>query len=96
LTAAGSEFLLRARALLDDAAEAVTVVQRIGTGQSGIFRVGVTPPAAPVLVPHLRTSLAAVAPDVDLVVARLWLPLLEQASALAGVVALFLISGVGG
>ena len=79
LTEAGSEFLLRARALLDDAAEAVTVVKRISTGQSGTVRVGVTPPAAPVLVPHLRSTLAEVAPNVDLVVARLWLPLLEQA-----------------
>ena len=79
LTEAGSEFLLRARALLDDAAEAVTVVRRIGTGQSGTVRVGVTPPAAPVLVPHLRACVAEAAPEVDLVVARLWLPLLEQA-----------------
>jgi DNA-binding transcriptional LysR family regulator len=81
LTEAGAEFLLRARALLDDAAEAVTVVKRIGTGQSGTVRMGVTPPAAPVLVPHLRATLAEVAPDVDLVVARLWLPLLQQALA---------------
>ncbi|MEU2348737.1 LysR family transcriptional regulator [Modestobacter sp. NPDC049651] len=81
LTEAGSEFLLRARALLDDAAEAVAVVKRIGTGQSGTVRVGVTPPAAPVLAPHLRATLADVAPEVDLVVARLWLPLLEQALA---------------
>jgi len=79
LTEAGVEFLRRARALLDDAAEAVTVVKRIGTGQSGTVRLGVTPPAAPVLAPHLRATLAEVAPDVDLVVARLWLPLLEQA-----------------
>jgi len=79
LTEAGSEFLLRARALLDDAAEAVAVVKRIGTGQSGTVRVGVTPPAAPVLAPHLKATLADVAPDVDLVLARLWLPLLEQA-----------------
>ena len=79
LTEAGSEFLLRARALLDDAAEAVTAVKRMGTGQSGTVRVGVTPPAAPVLVPHLRATLAEVARDVDMVVARLWLPLLEQA-----------------
>jgi DNA-binding transcriptional LysR family regulator len=79
LTEAGSEFLLRARALLDDAAEAVTVVKRIGTGQNGTVRLGVTPPAAPVLVPHLQQTLARAAPDVDLVVARLWLPLLEQA-----------------
>ncbi|HYP46089.1 MAG TPA: LysR family transcriptional regulator [Propionibacteriaceae bacterium] len=79
LTEAGSEFLLRARALLDDAAEAVTAVKRIGNGQSGTVRVGVTPPVVPVLVPHLRATLAEVVPDVDLVVARLWLPLLEQA-----------------
>lgn len=79
LTEAGAEFLLRARALLDDAAEAVAVVQRIGTGQTGTVRVAVTPPAAPVLVPHLKATLATVAPDVDLVVARMWLPLLEQA-----------------
>ena len=81
LTEAGSEFLLRARALLDDAADAVTAVKRIGAGESGTVRLGVTPPAAPVLVPHLQATLAEVAPDVDLVVARLWLPLLEQALA---------------
>src|ERR671917_1037024 len=34
LTEAGSEFLLRARALLDDAAEAVTVLNRISTRRS--------------------------------------------------------------
>ena len=79
LTEAGSEFLLRARALLDDAAEAVSVVKRIGTGESGTVRIGVTPPAVPVLVPHLRATLAEVAPDVELDVARLWLPLLERA-----------------
>ena len=79
LTEAGAEFLVRARSLLDDAAEAVTVVKRIGSGQSGTVRVGVTPPAVPVLMPHLRATLAEVAPDVDLVVAQLWLPLLEQA-----------------
>ena len=79
LTEAGSEFLLRARALLDDAAEAVTAVKRLGNGQSGTVRLGVTPPVMPVLVPHLRVTLAEVAPDVDLVVAPLWLPLLEQA-----------------
>lgn len=79
LTEAGAELLLRARALLDDAAEAATVVQRIGAGEAGTVRVGVTPPAVPVLVPHLQRTLAAAAPDVDVVVARLWLPLLEQA-----------------
>jgi len=79
LTRAGSEFLSRARAVLDDAAEAVSAVRRIGHGESSTVRIGVTPPAAPVLVPHLQATLAEVAPDVDLVVARLWLPLLEQA-----------------
>ena len=79
LTEAGSEFLLRSRALLDDAAEAVTAVKRMGNGESGTVRVGVTPPAVPILVPHLQATLAEVAPDVELVVARLWLPLLEQA-----------------
>lgn len=79
LTEAGAELLLRARALLDDAAEAVTVVQRISSGQTGTVRLGVTPPAVPVLLPHLRATLTEVAPDVDVVVARLWLPLLEQA-----------------
>lgn len=85
LTEAGSEFLLRARALLDDAADAVLAVKRIGDGRSGTVRVGVTPPAAPILVPHLKASLTSVLPHVELVVARLWLPLLEQALALGTV-----------
>lgn len=79
LTEAGAEFLLRAQALLDEADEAVTAVKRLASGQRGTVRLGVTPPAAPILVPHLQATLAAVAPEVTLVVARLWLPLLEQA-----------------
>lgn len=81
LTEAGTELLARSRALLDGAAEAASAVRRIGTGERGTVRVGVTPPAAPVLLPHLQATLAQVAPEIEVVASRLWLPALEQAVA---------------
>ncbi len=79
LTEAGAELLARSRALLDGAAEAASAVRRIGTGERGTVRVGVTPPAAPVLLPHLQATLAEVAPEIEIEPLRLWLPALEQA-----------------
>lgn len=79
LTEAGAELLARSRPLLDGVAEAATAVRRIGAGERGTVRLGVTPPAAPVLLPHLQATLAAVAPEVEVVVSRLWLPALERA-----------------
>jgi DNA-binding transcriptional LysR family regulator len=79
LTEAGRELLGRSTMILDDVAAAAAAVRRIAAGDGGTVRVGITPPVAPVLAPHLRASFAAQAPAVEVVVAQLWLPALVQA-----------------
>jgi DNA-binding transcriptional LysR family regulator len=81
LTSAGQELLPRAVALLADVAAAVAAVRRLAGGHTGTVRLGVTPPAAPVLVPHLLEVFAAQAPEVAVDVQRLWLPALTAALA---------------
>lgn len=81
LTGAGYELLGRAKVILDDLAAAKAAVRRITAGDAGTVRVGITPPVAPVLGPHLRDALAAQAPDVALHMQRMWLPDLETAVA---------------
>jgi DNA-binding transcriptional LysR family regulator len=81
LTSAGAELLARARAILDDIAAAGAAVRRLGTGETGSVRLGLTPPVAPVLAPHLRTAMHARAPGVELVLRRMWLYQLQQAIA---------------
>jgi DNA-binding transcriptional LysR family regulator len=75
------EILGRAKAILDDVEDAAAAVQRIAEGDAGTVRLGITPPAAPVLAPHLAAALRAEAPDVNIVVRRMWLPDLERAVA---------------
>jgi DNA-binding transcriptional LysR family regulator len=79
LTSAGVELLPRAVTVLADVAAAVAAVRRLAIGDAGTVRLGVTPPAAPVLVPHLLEVFAAQAPDVAVEVRRLWLPALTAA-----------------
>ncbi|WP_375386909.1 LysR family transcriptional regulator [uncultured Amnibacterium sp.] len=79
LTEAGAELLVRSRALLDDAAEAASAVRRIGSGEQGTVRIGITPAAGPALLQRLRATLAPVAPGIEIVPSLLWLPMLEQA-----------------
>jgi DNA-binding transcriptional LysR family regulator len=81
LTGAGFELLGRAKVILDDVASATAAVRRIAHGDTGTVRLGITPPVAPVLAPHLGHALRDHAPDVTLVVRRMWLPDLARAVA---------------
>jgi DNA-binding MarR family transcriptional regulator len=51
LTSAGAELLTRSKVLLDEAAAAKAAVRRVADGEEGTVRLGITPPAAPVLAP---------------------------------------------
>ena len=79
LTQAGVELFGRATAILDGVEGAAAAVRRLADGDAGTVRLGITPPAAPVLAPHLADALRSAAPDVQLVVKRMWLPDLERA-----------------
>ena len=79
LTAAGQELFGRAKVILDEVAAATAAVRRIAHGDGGTVRLAITPPVAPVLAPHLAGALHEQSPDVDLVVARMWLPDLTRA-----------------
>jgi DNA-binding transcriptional LysR family regulator len=72
LTAAGAEFLERARRLLDDSARAVEEVQRIARGEAGRLTIGYTATAThailPALLPRFRARYPAV--HVDLLEVR--------------------------
>jgi DNA-binding transcriptional LysR family regulator len=79
LTEAGTELLRYAKPILDDVAAAGAAVRRIGGGDGGTVRVGITPPVAPVLAPHLRATFAEQAPAVEVVESQMWLPTLLHA-----------------
>ena len=79
VTGAGIELLGRAKVVLDDVAAATAAVRRVAHGDAGTVRLGITPPVAPVLAPHLTDALSHRAPDVDLVTRRMWAPDLARA-----------------
>ena len=79
LTAAGEELLTRAKAILDEVAAASAAVRRVAEGEAGTVRVGITPPAAPVLAPHLCSIFATEAPQVTVSVKQMWLPAMTNA-----------------
>ncbi|MDT5047462.1 MAG: hypothetical protein QOG75_3336 [Mycobacterium sp.] len=79
VTAAGVELLGRAKVILDDVSAATAAVRRIARGDAGTVRLGITPPVAPVLAPHLVAALQDHAPDVQVVVRRMWAPDLAKA-----------------
>jgi DNA-binding transcriptional LysR family regulator len=79
LTAAGVELLPYAKSILADAAAAATAVQRVTEGQAGTVHLGVTPPAAPVLAPHLVRVFNQSTPQVALHLEQMWLPTLTEA-----------------
>lgn len=79
LTSAGEELLARTKVILDDIAAAVAGVRRVADGDAGTVHVGITPPVAPVLLPHLLAGAAEALPEVDLDVRQLWLPALTAA-----------------
>ncbi len=81
LTEAGAELLRRSQPILGDLAAAAAAVQKIASGDVGTVRLGLTPPVAPVLAPHLRASFARATPQVEVNVSQLWLPALVQAVA---------------
>ena len=79
LTAAGVELLPYAKSILADVSAAAAAVQRVTEGQAGVVRLGVTPPAAPVLAPHLVRAFNLVAPQVTVRLEQMWLPTLAEA-----------------
>lgn len=78
LTLAGDELLPRARAILEEVAAAKNAVRRVATGKAGTLRIGITPPVAPTLAPHLTSQFADRARFVALTVQQLWLPAMTQ------------------
>jgi DNA-binding transcriptional LysR family regulator len=79
LTEAGAVLLTRAEAVLRDVADAAEAVRAVASGEEGTVRVGFTPPAAPVLAPHVCAAFARTAPAVRVEQCQLWLPGLQQA-----------------
>jgi DNA-binding transcriptional LysR family regulator len=56
-------------------------MRRIAGGEAGTVLLGITPPAAPVLAPHLISVFAVEAPQVTVDLQRMWLPKLLDAVA---------------
>ena len=81
LTSAGAELLTRSKVILDEAAAAKAAIRRVADGEEGTVRLGITPPAAPVLAPHLIKLFTAEAPQVTVDLQRMWLPNLLDAVA---------------
>jgi DNA-binding transcriptional LysR family regulator len=79
MTSAGAELLARAKVILDEVAAAGAAVRRVAAGEAGTVRLGVTPPVAPVLAPHLISQFAVTAPQVTVTVQRMWLPAMTDA-----------------
>jgi DNA-binding transcriptional LysR family regulator len=79
LTSAGSELLTRSKGILDEIAAADAAVRRVAGGEAGTVRLGITPPVAPVLAPHLISRFTPAAPQVTVDVQRMWLPALADA-----------------
>ena len=74
ITPAGSEFLPRARSILEELKAARSAVRRVAAGESGTVRLGITPPAGPVLAPYLIEVFGVEAPKVTIELHRMWLP----------------------
>lgn len=81
LTSAGEELLSHAKNILDEVATATAAVRRVADGDAGTVRIGITPPVAHVLGPHLWAGAAEALPGVDLDLRRLWLPALAATVA---------------
>jgi hypothetical protein len=58
LTSAGAELLTRSKVILEEVAAARAAVRRVAEGEAGTVRLGITPPVAPVLAPHLISLFA--------------------------------------
>lgn len=66
-TAAGEQFALKARELLDEAVEIDQIVAGVQEPLSGPFRVGVIATLGPYLMPHLLPRLREEHPDLELI-----------------------------
>ena len=58
---------------------AKAAVRRVAGGEASTVRLGITPPVAPVLAPHLIDLFASEAPHVTVDLQRMWLPKLLDA-----------------
>jgi DNA-binding transcriptional LysR family regulator len=79
MTSAGAELLARAKVILDEVAAADAAVRRVAAGEAGTVRLGITPPVAPVLAPHLIGQFTTQAPHVIVNLQRMWLPAMTDA-----------------
>ena len=79
LTAAGTELLAHSRVILAEVDRAAAAVRRFQDGAIGSVRFGVTPPAMPVLAPHLVAGLAETWPGIAVELVQMWLPDLHLA-----------------
>src|SRR5579875_3548256 len=79
LTDAGSELMGRAQTILELTDQAAEAVRAVARGQVGVVRLGITPPAGPVIAPHLARRLAALPPAPVVEIERMWLPALAAA-----------------
>ena len=78
MTSAGAELLARSKVILDEVAAADAAVRRVAGGEAGTVRLGITPPAAPVLAPYLISRFTVDAPQVTIDLQRMWLPALAD------------------
>ena len=74
MTSAGTELLARSKVILEEVAAARAAIRRVAGGEAGTIRLGITPPVAPILAPHLIGLFAAQAPQVTVDLQRMWLP----------------------
>ena len=93
LTSAGAELSARSRLILEEVAAAKAAIRLVAGGDAGTVRVGITPPVAPSLAPHLVAIFAAEAPQVTIQMQRMWLPNMAEA-LLAGDIDVALTCGL--
>ena len=85
LTSAGTELLARSKVILEEVVAARAAVRRVADGEAGTVRLGITPPVAPILAPHLINVFAAQAPHVTVEAQRMWLPRLTEELVSGGI-----------
>jgi DNA-binding transcriptional LysR family regulator len=95
LTDAGAELLGRAETILDLVAQATAAVGAVAGGEVGVIRLGITPPAGPVIAPHLARGLSGSSPDLSVEIQRMWLPALGAALRAEAVDAALTCGGLG-
>ena len=79
LTEAGTELRGRAETILALTAQAAEAVGAIARGKAATVQLGTTPPAGPVIAPHLAQRFRASCPELSVDIQRMWLPALGAA-----------------